>query len=121
MRRWLLASLVVASCKLFESPDPVAPEPAPSKLGSAVHPQAEVQPTALAQALADEQPDPAVQREAGGRSVQWWQERLAALRRDGPPDLYELGVQRARANGLVVTVREGGAITVRAAHGEGRP
>jgi hypothetical protein len=54
-------------------------------------------------------------REPGGRPVSWWQERLTTLHRDGPAELYELGVQRARANGLVVAVGAEGAVTVRVA------
>jgi hypothetical protein len=44
----------------------------------------------------------------GGRTPAWWQTRLAELRRDGPPKLYALALQRARAAGLAVAERADG-------------
>jgi hypothetical protein len=44
---------------------------------------------------------------AGGRPLPWWNERLARLRADGPQPLYDLTVQRAKANGLRVVEADG--------------
>jgi len=44
----------------------------------------------------------------GGRTPAWWQSRLAELRKDGPPKLYALALQRARAAGLTVEERADG-------------
>jgi hypothetical protein len=45
----------------------------------------------------------------GGRTATWWQERVERLRRGGDEEraLLEPTLDRARANGLVVTEREG--------------
>lgn len=51
------------------------------------------------------------ERFAGGRTAAWWQERLTSLRRDGPPDLYQLALRRARAAGLTVVEGAGTAVT----------
>jgi hypothetical protein len=57
-------------------------------------------------------PPAAVGRFAGGRTVAWWQERLAALRKDGPPELYRLALLRAKAAGLAVTEGAGTSVTL---------
>jgi hypothetical protein len=58
-------------------------------------------------------PPPPV-RYAGGRTLPWWSERLTELRREGPPDLYDLAVRRARANGLEVREASGAVEVVEA-------
>lgn len=78
-----------------ESVDPGAGQGAP-----APEPAPEPPPASLA-------PPSGRVRYAGGRTVAWWQERLSALRRDGPAELHRLSLQRARAAGL--SVEEGAA------------
>lgn len=56
-------------------------------------------------------PPSEVERFAGGRTEAWWRERLTALRRGGPPDLYALARDRAAAAGLTVTEGPDGAVT----------
>lgn len=54
-------------------------------------------------------------RYAGGRPVGWWSERLTTLRRDGPREIYDLTLARARLCGLGVEEVPGGAVRVSAA------
>lgn len=44
---------------------------------------------------------------AGGRTAEWWAERLEALRASGDAALYRATVDRARANGLLVEEVDG--------------
>jgi hypothetical protein len=100
-------ALTLSACS-SSADAPPAPPPAPVAAPPAAAP-------------ADELPSQTSRRYAGGRPIAWWSTRLAELRRDGPPELYRLTLERARLNGLEVVEREGGEVRVAFAKVEARP
>jgi hypothetical protein len=113
----LLAAAALACGRATEAAPPSTPPPSPAATPG---------PTSLAPAAASALGLPtaaSTQAYAGGRPVAWWGERLRRLRRDGPPELYRLTLDRARLNGLAVVEKDGGEVAVAAARAGagGRP
>lgn len=84
--RTLAVLVVVAACRAEPVPEPEARLSPPAEAPTLITPPSE--------------------RHAGGRPLSWWRGYLKQLRASGPPPLFDLAVQRARANGLVVKVTD---------------
>jgi hypothetical protein len=114
------AAALAAACSKDEAP-PAARFPSAAGDPRATAPAAEPQPPpspAPVPASAPGAEGGLALAYAGGRPLAWWNERLTRLRAEGPPALYELTVERARANGLRV-VEQDAAVRVEPA--EARP
>lgn len=87
-------------------PPPPAPEPAQVATIVIVAPAPRDPSTPLTLELTGER------RYAGGRPIRWWADRLTRLRQEGPRELYDLTLARARLCGLTVEERAAGDVTV---------
>jgi hypothetical protein len=123
LRALAVLLVLAAACRWTQAPDPepasdppVAAAPSPASATPAATSAARPVPSEPARAQLQASFEP----QAGGRTLTWWGERLTTLRRDGPPELYELALQRARTNGLKVNL-DGETIGVESGDGGGKP